>query len=346
MSRQLVYLILLCSVSLRANSDADDPDLKLDYKPALRKKPAVIKETTEIEYRFDITVSTKGKVDNELRNKIIKHSYQHIECSDTGETRNVFDKALPIGWLYSSFGDKTTAWQKYFDTSASEHWVLPNVYCNNQRVLTAIAWMRSGNKGAARKNQAMASGFRDNIPPFYSNDAVNNKNANGVYCKWSGWLFDKNKSYKKYFDTLDNSELFTMVNIYCDSNRVTFMRHGYAGDNTYYHKDASEKPFENAPTPSAAADGSVGCSWQGWLLKNGTDGTWEDRDTNTRWIYEKYFALDKRATTKGDKRKIHGRVINPFCSNKTDDDNGKVTRIRAYCFYPTVWKKMKTCASL
>lgn len=336
MSRQLVYLVLLCYVSLRANSGEADPALKHGYEAAQRKRPAVLKETTEIEYRFDLTAITRGEVSNELRNKIIKHSYQHIECSDTGETRNVFDKALPIGRLYSSFGDTSTAWRKFFDTSVSEYWVLPDVYCNNQRVLTAIAWMRSGNNGAWKKNQRMASHFRDRDPPFYSNDNVNNKNSNSIYCKWSGWLFDKNKSYKKYFDTPKN-ELFTMVNIYCDNHRVTFMRHGYAG-HSKFHDDASDHPFKNAPTPSLAADGSVGCSWQGWLLKDGTDGTWEDNDSNTRWSYEKYFTFDER--------KMHGRVINPFCSNKTDDDNGKVTRIRAYCFYPSVWEKMKTCASL
>ena len=157
-------------------------------------------------------------------------------------------------------------------------------------------------------------------------------------------MFEKKKDRKEYIDTLDNNELFTMVNIYCQNNRVIFMQHGYAGDKDH-HDDADEHPFKNASTPSSS-DGSIGCSWQGWLLKDGTDGEWTDKNGNKRWNYEKYFALDTRNTTESDKRKIHGRVINPFCSKPDANKNGKVTRLRAYCFYPSVWENRKTCHSL
>ncbi len=345
MSRQLTNITALFHLLLIAHTSNADPSLKHDYEPAKPRRQEVLKVTTETEYRFGNNSYIKQTTaDKDFEKKIIDHSYQQIECSDTGETKNVFDKSLPIGWLYSQFSDTTVGWKNYFDTTESEHWVLPNVFCNTNRVLTAVSWMRSGNKGARDNNKKMAWRFRANNPPFYSSEINSISGKNGVFCKgWEGWMFEKEKTHEEYIDTLDNDELFTMVNTYCHNNHVTFLQHGYAGDKKY-HADASDKPFEHISTPSSS-DGSIGCSWQGWLLKDGTDNTHEDKGENTRWNYEKYFALDtKKITT--DKPRIHGRVINPFCSKPDANKNGKVTRIRAYCFYPSDWKSRKTCASL
>ncbi len=343
MSRPLANRILLCCAVLMTSRGRADPALEHDYEPPQRKRQEVLEVTTETEYRLGTHIY-KG-VDKNLEKKIIEHSYQQIECSDAGETSNVFDKPLPIGWLYSSFSEATT-WMAYFDTNQQEHWVLPNAYCGVNRMLAAISWMRSGRKGAAKENKDMAWRFREHKPPFYANklnEILNNKNTNGVYCSgWQGWLFEKNMNRKQYIDTIDNDELFTMLNIHCHNHRVTAMQHGYAGDNRH-HPDASDKPFSNI-SATASTDGSISCSWQGWLLKDGTDGTYNDKDGKTRWNYEKYFALDTRGIGDRDKRRVHGRVINPFCSKAGKD--GKVTRIRAYCFYPSNWESKQTCASL
>ena len=345
MSRHLTNIALSFYMLLIASTSNADP--ALTYKPAQPGKQEVSKVTTETEYRFGNSSHIKKfSVEKDFEQKIIAHSYQRIECSDSGETRNVFDKPLPVGWLYSQFSDTTASWQNYFNTTASEHWVLPNTFCSQNRVLTAISWTRSGEKGAYNNNNNMAQHFRENIPPFYSSEINTLSGENGVFCQgWEGWFFEKNVDRKKYIDTHGNGdELFTIVNTYCKNNRVTFMQHGYAGHKDQ-HVDANDHPFKNIGTPSSS-DGSVGCSWQGWLLKDGTDGTYTDKDGNNRWNYEKYFALDKRPTSDGDKRHIHGRVINPFCSKHDKNKNGKVTRVRAYCFYPSDWKSRKTCASL
>ena len=202
-----------------------------------------------------------------------------------------------------------------------------------------------------KENKDMIWRFRANNPPFYSSEIVNNNNTQGVYCNgWgNGWLFEKNKNRKEYIHTTKNDVMFTMINIYCQQNRVIYMQHGYAGHSQYRDfaddkedKDASDHPFKNSPTPSPNADGSIGCSWQGWLLKNSTKSVWNDtkKNDNKRWSYEKYFALDRHDVNHKDKHLMHGRVINPFCSN------GTVTRIRAYCFYPPKWNNRNLCSNL
>lgn len=353
MSR-LIYQVLLCFyLLLIPHSSAAEDALKHEHDPALREKDSKPgKVTTEIEYRFgNKSYLTTKDTDSAWQQKIINHAQQRVECDDTAETRGAFDKPLPIGWLYNQFSETTTSWQNFFDTNQQEMWVLPNVYCNPNRILTAISWMRSGKRGALKRNNDMLWRFRANNPPFYSNAAVNNNNAQGVYCHgWgNGWLFEKDKNRKEYIDTAKNDELFTMINIYCHQNNVIYMHHGYAGHSQYRDfaddeegKDASDHPFKNIPTPSPAANGSIGCSWQGWLLKDSTDGTWEDTGDGEkkRWSYEKYFALDRRDVNDKDKRLMHGRVINPFCSN------GVVTRIRTYCFYPSKWQNRNLCSSL
>ena len=345
MSR-LINTTLLFYVLFIANASQADPALEHDYQPAQPRQQEVLEVKTETEYRFGNNSHNIQSVNKEFEKKIIDHAYQRIECSDSGETRHVFDKPLPVGWLYSQFSDASTAWRNYFDTSASEHWVLPNVHCNKNRVLTTISWMRSGKQGARQENKKMAGRFRDNTPPFYSSEFNNISGESGVFCQgWEGWLFEKDMDRNQYIDTLKNAaELFTIVNIYCHDSRVTFMHHGYAGRGDQ-HTEASDKPFKNVSTPSSA-ESSVGCSWQGWLLKDGTDGTHRNKDNKKRWNYEKYFALDQRNTSDNDKRLMHGRVINPFCSKPDADINGKVTRLRAYCFYSSKWKDKNTCSSL
>lgn len=346
MFRQLVSCAILSYVLVIAHTGkADESVLNHDYEPAHPQRSEAVEVKTEIEYRFGTNSHIYKNATQELKTKIINHSAQQIECNDAGEIRNAFDKPLPVGWLYSknSFNDTTTSWQDNFDTNQSEHWVLPNVYCNADRVMTAISWMRSGKKGAAKKNKDMDPRFRTNQPPFYPKEIVDNNYPHGVYCDWEGWLFKKKENRKKYIETLKNDELFTMVNVHCHNKRVTFMQHGYAGDNRH-HQDASDKPFDKFSNPSSG-DGSIGCSWQGWLLKDGTDDTYNDGG-NSRWNYEKYFALDERSTGDKDKRLMHGRVINPFCSKPIKNMNGKVSRIRAYCFYSSKWKNRQTCSDL
>lgn len=362
MSRRLIYHVLFYFyLLLNPHSSEADEALKYgDHDPSQREKdskPGAV--TTEIEYRFgNKSYRTMAKdASDAFKQKIINHAQLQVECDDTAEVRGAFDKPLPIGWLYSGFSDATESWKNYFDTNQQEIWVLPNVYCNPARILTAISWMRSGKKGAARENQDMTWRFRAHKPPFYSNEVVNNNNIQGVYCSgWGdGWLFEKHINRKKYIDTLKNDELFTLVNIYCHQNRVIFMHHGYAGHSQFRDfandkegNDASDKPFEHITDPSPAADGGIGCSWQGWLLKDSTEDTWEDTGSklNKRWSYEKYFALDRRDVGDKDKRLMHGRVINPFCSKTDKRKNGVVTRLRAYCFYSSKWKNRNLCSSL
>ena len=359
MSR-LIYIALFCFyLLLNHDSSKAEDTLKHDHEPSHREKNSKPgKVTTEIQYRFGTkSYPTTKDNPNTWKQEIIKHAQQQVECDDTTEARGVFDKPLPVGWLYSQFSDTTTGWQNYFDTSQQEIWVLPNVHCNKDRTLTAISWMRSGKKGAMKENKDMIWRFRANNPPFYSSEIVNNNNTQGVYCNgWgNGWLFEKNKNRKEYIDTLKSDELFTIINIYCHQNHVIYMHHGYAGHRPFRDfaddkegKDASDLPFKNIPTPSPATDGSIGCSWQGWLLKDSTNDTWEDTgaDGKQRWSFEKYFALDRNDVNKKDKRWMLGRVINPFCSKTNKQKHGVVTRIRTYCFYPPKFQNRNLCSNL
>ena len=359
MSR-LIYQVLFCwYLLLNSHSSVADDALKHEHDPSLRQKNSKPgKVTTEIQYRFGNRSYTAISDSDIFKQKIIDHAQLHVECDDTGEARGKFDKPLPFGWLYKQFAETTITFN-YFDTDQWEIWVLPNVHCNSDRILTAISWMRSGKKGAANKNKNMHGRYRNSKPSFYSTGVVDNNNRKSVYCEWSGWLYDKNTNRKKYIDTLKNKELFTLINIYCHHDRVIFMQHGYAGDDKGYRDFADDKdgegvsdfPFRSIADPSPAKDGSIGCSWQGWLLKDSSGGTWEDtggdqvddngkKRNKQRWSYEKYFALDRRDVDDKDKRKMHGRVINPFCSK------GVVTRLRAYCFYSAKWEDRKFCNSL
>ena len=148
MSR-LIYIALFCFyLLLNHDSSKAEDSLKHEHEPASREKdnkPGTV--STEIEYRFGLETHTTMKDTNStLQQKIINHAQQQVECDDTAETRGVFDKPLPFGWLYNFLSDTTTEWRNYFDTDMSEMWVLPNVYCNSKRILTAISWMRSGKK--------------------------------------------------------------------------------------------------------------------------------------------------------------------------------------------------------
>ena len=346
MLRQLGNGVLLCcAMFITANGKDDSTTEETNYQPPQRRKPGEpIPASNDTEYRFgnNSHLFTEGTQVNkkDFMQKINDHAYRRVECSDAGETRRVFDKALPAGWLYHH-GLK--GWRKYFDTSREERWVLPNVHCNKDRVLTAISWMRSGE--GTYKEKDMAWRFREHTPPTYQQKINSLTGQGGVFCQgWQGWLFEKKKHYKEFIKTSTGDELFTMVNIYCDKERVTYMDTGSAGETGIGSQSENVLiyPFQAAPTPPATA--GIGCAWQGWLLKDGTDRTWKDNGGKKRWSYEKYYAIDHRSNSHKDKFYMHGRVINPFCSKLKGDRHGKVTRIRAYCFYSAEWKKQSPCA--
>lgn len=341
MSRRLAVL-LCCTLLVAGNAIADDA-LEDGRKPAMPFKEGAEEKppgTEHIEYIYNNSKITAQDV--------IEKSKKYIECVGYGGgVGAAFDKPLRKGeWLYPSFDN----YRKYFGTSIDERWVFPNAYCNNNRVLTAISWMRSSrNADDVHDFKGMAPRFKDRQPPFYEKSIIDNAQPEGVHCgAWgNGWLFEKDKDYKKFIDTTDDDELFTMLNFYCHDNRVIFMQHGYAG-NGNQHDEEKTKPFENASTPAPREDGSIGCSWKGWLLSDSTVGTWEDtnNDNNKRWNYEKYFALDKRDIGNKDKRKMYGVVLNPFCSKLKENRSGTVTHIRAYCFYAPDLASRGICSQL
>ncbi len=338
MFRQLGNSALLCSALFIAGNGVQ---LLPRYQPAQRhEKAAAIKASHDTEYRLgDRSIGfMKGAQINKQSfvERLNQHAQRRIECLDAGETRQAFDKPLPPGgWLYHP---GATNWKQYFDTSRKELWVMPNVYCDKDRVLIAISWMRSGQ--GMHKPQQMAWRFREHRPPDYAHRIDTLTGREGVFCHgWQGWLFEKNKHHNEYLDTDGGNELFTAINVYCDNERVTYLQAGFAGE-----KDAGSQrenvliyPFSAAPTP--ASDGvGIGCAWQGWLFKSGTEDTWMDNQNRKRWTYEKYFAIDHKETSDKDKEWMQGQVINPFCSE------GKVTRLRTYCFYAQTRKGTIPCA--
>ena len=365
MSRLTHSTLSLLLLAYAYDSGAEDA-LGNEYTPAQRESEQAKENkagpvTNGVEYRFgnnSFYYPQGAKISDEFKQKIIKHAQQRIECNDITSARGEFDKPLPAAsWLYPKFSDKSTRWRNYFDTNEQEYWVFPNVYCNQARALTAISWARSGKKGAYEENKDMAWRFRAHQPQLPASSILDNQSPSGVYCGgWgNGWLFEKNKSYREFIKVDGSSNVsLLMLNIYCHQNRVIYMQHGRAGEANFSvlsripgaqrvirAVSSRNKPFANVADPQPSADGSIGCSWRGWLLKDGTaEPPWTDKDGKQRWSYEKYFTLDNKAITDPSKVVVHGRVVNPFCSH------GKVTRLRAYCFYPPThrWKeKRNTC---
>ena len=274
-------------------------------------------------------------------NKVITKSQQYIECHPDSyqDSLYAFDKPLPDGWLYPPpFNENSRYWKKHFDTGQNEYWVFPNVHCDKDtRRLTAMSWMRSGTHESHKSNKGMHSKFKNNTPPF----ATANTTDGSVYCGWSGWLYPTDDhNYEKWFDTEDD-EAFTIVNVYCRNNRVVFLSKKVGGNIGIAGKSGT--PFKSTDTaPLEKNENWVHCDWQGWLYKAKLlNDTWIDGDKGERWTYERYFIISNN--TIGEKKKkrddnkgaIHGRVMNPYCSQaKSSSKIGVVTAIRAYCFYP------------
>ena len=289
------------------------------------KEPKVV---DKVEYLFD------GKPIEE--DEVIAKSQLYIECAPD-RTPYDFDKPLPNGWLYPIFYEDQR-WKKYFDTGTEEYWVFPNVHCNEKRRLTAMSWMRSGRHESHKNNGDMHRKFKEHTPPF----ATGNVNDGGVYCQWDGWLYSTGKyDYKKWFDTGEDDETFTLVNVYCRNNRVVFLHKelGGHGLNKPLNKDEIDRPFENLEPPDKKNDTLVRCNWKGWLYKAMIlDDTWQDNGKK-RWTYERYFIIKEKGLDDSDKKNnhaIHGRVMNPYCSQaKPSSTIGVITAVRAYCFYPS-----------
>lgn len=306
------------------------------------------------DYRDD---SVTNDNDAQRVRKIEERSYSHIECDqakvDNGEYP--FNLPLPDGWLYDIYGENSRM-RLFFDTEVSEYWVLPNVYCNKQNVLTAVSWMRSHDNLSFKKNEIHMR-FRDNLPPFYDDDHTenyHNKDRGGVYCSWDGWLHDPDsgKNYQRHFrrlfDTDRNKEQFTFVNVYCYKNTVRFFAKAVGGDSTL--KDLWY-PFGNRhdikPDKEVRDFPFVQCNWIGWLFGDMTDNIWKDpgNDDKEKYSYEKYYATDYRAKL-NEKPWMNGRVINPFCSREEEGDYGYVTALRVYCFYTPGSKVQGRCSDL
>lgn len=336
---RLVLLIIGYSNLLYANSPS--PQCSEEHKGTTKylenvylfpeKYEAKLETDNKVKYIFD---------DNEVdENKVIGLSQQYIECTPDKTPNYHFDKPLANGWLYPPpFNENSRYWKKYFDTGQNEYWVFPNVHCNEKRRLTAMSWMRSGRHESHKNNGDMHRKFKEHTPPF----ATGNVNDGGVYCQWDGWLYSTGKyDYKKWFDTGEDDETFTLVNVYCRNNRVVFLHKelGGHGLNKPLNKDEIDRPFENLEPPDKKNDTLVRCNWKGWLYKAMIlDDTWQDNGKK-RWTYERYFIIKEKGLDDSDKKNnhaIHGRVMNPYCSQaKPSSTIGVITAVRAYCFYPS-----------
>jgi len=274
------------------------------------------------------------------REKIKHISRAYIECvQHKANSEAAFDFSMPQGWLYDVFAHSARM-RSFFDTGVSEHWVLPNVYCDDNNVLAAMSWMRSHKEMAFKKNKDMHAKFRDSRPPLYSEKEIADKRrelANdrkkGVYCDWSGWLYDsKHGKYRYYFDTSEK-ELFTFINVYCRDNTVRFFVKSVGGNRDEIDLIYPFKNRHDYELPPAADYQRVGCNWDGWLFGYLLDRTWKDGKGKRRQAYEKYFSVDKTWTSGGGKTWVNGRVMNPFCSREKGIKEGTVTALRVYCFY-------------
>ncbi len=259
-------------------------------------------------------------------------SRAYIECvQHKANSEAAFDFSMPQGWLYDTFAHSARM-RSFFDTGVSEHWVLPNVYCNSNNVLAAMSWMRSHKRMSFKENKEMHAKFRDSRPPLYSKKEIADrrrelakKGKKGVYCDWSGWLYDsKHGKYRYYFDTAEK-EMFKFINVYCRDNTVRFFVKSVGGDRDEIDLIYPFKNRHDYEIPPTAVYQRVGCNWDGWLFGYLLDRTWKDGKGKRRQAYEKYFSVDKTW--------VNGRVMNPFCSREEGEKEGTVTALRVYCFY-------------
>ncbi len=313
----------------RDGLDCSYEELELEYDPAQRKnkKEEAGNITQGKAWYHPNEGYVKGGSELQIVEQIKDISRAYIECvQHKANSEAAFDFSMPHGWLYDTFAHSARM-RSFFDTGKSEHWVLPNVYCDDNNVLAAMSWMRSHKKMAFRKNKDMHAKFRDSRPPLYSKKELEGKRKKGVYCNWGGWLYDsKHGKYQYYFDT-KGKELFTFINVYCRDNTVRFFAKSVGGD-----RDAIDLrfPFNNRhdyenELPPAAVYQRVGCNWDGWLFGYLLNQTWKDGNKKTRQAYEKYFAVDKTW--------VNGRIMNPFCSRGKYKIARTVTALRVYCFY-------------
>ena len=354
-----MLLIIGCSSLLYGNSppphcteeDRETTKLLKDVYLFPQQNEVKAVKTDEIKYLFKHLID--DKLDYKPVSEVRKLSQQYIECHSDYYKNSpyVFDKPLPNGWLYPQFHNDDK-WKKYFDTGQNEYWVFPNVHCDkNTRRLTAMSWMRSGMQGSHDQQKNMHKKFKKKNPSL----SIVNTGDGSVYCSWNGWLYPaEDQRYDNWFDTEDD-EAFTLINVYCRNNRVVYLHRAEHNGKSIFGdgiKDrANDRPFKKNDKPVDKSDNWVRCNWKGWLYKAKLlNDTWNDgNDGNEeRWTYERYFIVSnngigqdkKKRGRNGDARgAIHGRVMNPYCSQATKEAKiGVVTAIRAYCFYPSSGK--------
>lgn len=241
----LLALFIMSNDKSRKHSYEDSyEDLDLKYKAPQRKKntdeePGTIRISGQwIHQNTYVIHSEAGLSPEEITERLIGVSTSYIECLE--EKINYTEEAIfdfPLrGWLYHTFADKDNTMRSFFDTEVEEHWVLPNVYCNSNNVLSAVSWMISPRSMSLNANKGMQARFRDKPrPPFdkksaaYGEQQLENsyrQGKGGVYCDWGGWLYASNDGdYKFWFDT-NGAEKFTFVNVYCHP-RTNTVRYFY-----------------------------------------------------------------------------------------------------------------------
>ena len=179
----------------------------------------------------------------------IANSMSSDDSSDSASLKQPDSKSTDIKVIMTT--DNANTMHKFFDTRVKEkHWVLPNVYCNEHRVLAAVAWMISPRSLSDNNNKGMHARFKDVIPPPFDpnkNRGYKNKKSledphrNGVYCNWEGWLYDSaDGHFHHYFKTSNGDALFTFIDVYC--HRYTD-EDGNAQHTVRYFAKAEVPPF-------------------------------------------------------------------------------------------------------
>lgn len=343
----LLAVFIMSNDGARKYSYEEDSyeDLVTEYNAPQREKntdeePGKIHISGQWVHQNNYVIYNEAGLSEEaLEARLIGVSTSYIECLQEEKINHaqeaIFDFPLQ-GWLYDTYAHQEKM-RSFFDTGVYEHWVLPNVYCNSNNVLSAVSWMKSHNEMSFMKNKELHARFRgkDITPPLYDEKLLEDKDRKGVYCGWNGWLYDsEHGKYTYYFDTSEK-EMFTFINVYCRDNRARFFAKSVGGDLARKKEIGLLFPFgERDRYASKVADviaksptdayPSIGCNWTGWLF---SDVTLKEFKDNGKWrqAYEKYFAVENTW--------MNGRVMNPFCSRSEGMDSGMVTALKVYCFY-------------
>ena len=335
----LLAVFIMSNDSERKYSYEDSyEDIATEYNAPQRKKnteegPGKIHISGKWIHQNKYVISNEaGLSEQDLEERLNGVSSSYIECLQEKisiEEAAIFDFPLQ-GWLYDTFAHSARM-RSFFDTGVSEHWVLPNVYCNSNNVLSAVSWMKSHKEMSFMKNKEMHARFRNSTPPLYDKKLLEDKSREGVYCGWQGWLYDsEHGKYQYYFDTAED-ESFTFINVYCRDKRARFFAKSVGGNLARKEERGLLFPFGYRDRYAKMAESStdddypsIGCNWTGWLFSDVTKKEWNDGDKK-RQAYEKYFAVDKTW--------VNGRVLNPFCSRSEGMDSGVMTALKVYCFY-------------